>query len=75
MTKSVANVVISRMRLDGVTVKGWAEANGHKPDTVYKTLYGTRGKADRGESLNIKEGLRQAGYWPEDEENGEAVNS
>jgi gp16 family phage-associated protein len=74
MTKSVANVVISRMRLDGVTVKAWAESNGHKPDPVYKTLYGTRGKANRGVSLKIKEGLRQAGYWPEDAERVEAAN-
>jgi transcriptional regulator with XRE-family HTH domain len=46
----------------------------HKPDTVYKTLYGTRGKAEQGESLNVKEGLRQDGYWPEDKEQGEAAN-
>jgi len=74
MTKSVANIVISRMRLNNVTVKGWAEVNDHKPDTVYKTLYGTRGKADRGESLKIKEGLRRDGYWPTDKESEAASN-
>jgi hypothetical protein len=38
MTNSVANVIISRMRLKSVTVKAWAEANSYRPDTVYKTL-------------------------------------
>jgi hypothetical protein len=50
MTTAVANVVFSRMRLEWVTVKAWAKANSHRPDTVYKSLYGNQGKADRGES-------------------------
>ncbi len=74
MTKSMASVVISHMRLDGVRVKAWAEASGHKPHTVYKTLYGTRGKADRGESPSIKAGLGRDGYWPADHEGDDAVN-
>jgi gp16 family phage-associated protein len=45
------------MRLKSVTVKAWAEANSYRPDTVYKTLYGNRGKADRGESFKSKEGF------------------
>lgn len=68
MTNSVANIVISRMRLDGVTVKGWAEANRYRPDTVYKTIHGLRGKTDRGESAKIREHLKSDGYWPDDKE-------
>lgn len=66
MTKSIANIVISRMRLQNVTVKVWAEANGYKPDTVYKTIHGIRGKTERGESARIREHLRRESYWPED---------
>lgn len=75
MANSVANVVFSRLRLKSVTVKAWAKANSHRPDTVFKSLYGNQGKADRGESLKIKEVLCRDGYWPEEEEGTVAVNS
>lgn len=64
MTKSIANIVISLMRLENVTVKGWAEANGFKPDTVYKTIHGIRGKTDRGVSASIRDRLKRNGFWP-----------
>lgn len=64
MTKSVTNIVISLMRLKNVTVKGWAEANRFKPDTVYKTIHGIRGKTERGVSAKIKEKLKDNGFWP-----------
>lgn len=74
--KNVANVVMSRLRLKNVSAKAWAEENGFKVDTVYKTIYGIRGRSDRdGESAKIREGLRRDGYWPEEPaEVDEAVN-
>ncbi len=75
MRKSVANFVISQMRLKAMTVKGWAEANNHKPDTVYKIIHGTRGKQARGESAKIINGLKRDGFWPaENEAIGNAAN-
>lgn len=74
MGKSVVNIILGRLRIDGLSVKAGAEKNGFKQDTVYKTIYGTRGKAGRGVSLEIKEALQEASYWPEDEEQGEAAN-
>lgn len=70
----LANVVMSRFRLRGETVKDWAKANGHYLDTVYKTIYGTRGKSGRGESLRIKEALLRDGFWPQEDGGAEAVN-
>jgi len=72
--RNVANVVMARFRLRNETAKEWAQRHGFKLDTVYKTIYGTRGKAERGESLRIKEGLRRDGFWPEEEDGDEAVN-
>lgn len=63
--QNVANVVMARFRLRGVTVKSWAERHRFKPDTVYKTIYGIRGKLSTGESARIRESLRQEGYWPD----------
>jgi gp16 family phage-associated protein len=63
-----------RLLLDGLTIKGWAKLRGFHPDTVYKVLYGTRGKAGRGICLEIEEALKREGYWPPDGESSEAVN-
>lgn len=64
----MADIVMSRFRLRGETVKAWAIRNGHKPDTVYKTIHGARGKQGLGESARIKKGLRRDGFWPEETE-------
>lgn len=34
--------------------------------TLYKTIYGTRGKQDWGESARIREELQKEGFWPQE---------
>lgn len=59
-----------------VEVKTWALRNGFRPDSVYKTIYGLRGKRDRDNNVSarIKAALRRDGFWPEGEAPAEVIN-
>jgi len=67
--------IIFRMKLRGTTVTDWAKENGHKPDTVFKTIYGKRGTVrGKGESVRIREHLQRDGFWPSDDELDAVMN-
>ncbi len=68
-TNSVARVVVSRFKLKGLSLKGWAAKNGFKENTVHKTIRGERGSTKSGGvSTSIREALMRDGFWPKDDE-------
>ena len=75
MARFLTNTITARLRLNNLTLKDWAEANNYRPDTVYKTVYGKRGKTGLGASAKIICQLKSEGYWPADTEDATASPS
>lgn len=60
---------MSRMILEGMTMRKWASANGYKYTTVNAVVLGYSGKLGKKDNISgkIRNALIAEGFWPEEE--------